>query len=96
MRGQKKVRKKCFLKEATALDAEPHLALDVSGCVLGVFQLLHQRNVSQKIAVSRRQPVQQIVLQPLQLDFEVILLHGQLHLGKENGRKITFGGQYQT
>lgn len=74
------------------LDAEAHFALDVSGGVLSVFQLLHQRNVSQKIAVSRRQPVEQVVLQSLQLDFEVVLLHGQLHLGSENKH---FGASFQ-
>lgn len=65
------------------LSTEAHLALNMSGCVLCVFKLLHQRNVSQKIAMGCGEPVQQIILQPLKLDFEVVLLHGQLHLGNK-------------
>lgn len=59
-----------------------HLALNVSGCGLGVFELLHQRNISEEITPGRREPIQQIVLQPLEFNLEAVLLHGQLHLGK--------------
>lgn len=66
---------------------KPHLALNVSGCGLGVLELLHQRNISQKITMGCREPIQQIVLQPLELNLEVVLLHGQLHLGKRAQNK---------
>lgn len=59
----------------------PHLALNVSGCGFGVFKLFHQRKISQKITMSCRETIQQIVLQLLELNLEVVLLHVQLHLG---------------
>ena len=66
----------------TLLVLKPHLTLNVSGCFLGVFELLHQRNIPQKITMSCREPIQQVVLQPLELNLEVVLLRGQRHLQK--------------
>lgn len=61
---------------------KPHLTLNVSSCVLRVFELLHQRNIPQKITMGCREPIQQVVLQPLELNLEVVLLRGQVHLQK--------------
>lgn len=59
----------------------PHPALNVSGCGFGVFKLFHRRKIPQKITMSCREPIQQIVLQLFGLNLEVVLLHGLLHLG---------------
>lgn len=60
-----------------------HLHLDLSCSVLGGLQLLHQHVVTQEVALSGRQPGQQLVLQQLQLDLEHVLLFGQITLQRE-------------
>lgn len=56
----------------------PHLAVDVGGHAFGVLQFLHQGGVPQETALRSGQPRQQLILQCLQLDLEVVLLHGEL------------------
>lgn len=56
--------------------------MNVSSCGLCIFKLLHQRNITQKITMGCREAIQQVVLQPFKLNLEVVLLCGQLHLGK--------------
>lgn len=61
---------------------------------LGVFKLFHQRNVTQEITVGRRESIQQVVLQPLELNLEMVLLYGQLHLRKCKQDNSVFLHQY--
>lgn len=77
-----------------------YLQLNLSCCVFGGLQFLHQQVVTQEVALSRREPGQELIFQKLELNLEHVLLFGQLALhrfksvllGKEN-RKLPYHGE---
>lgn len=61
-------------------DSSGYLQLNLRCCVFGGLQFLHQQVVAQEVALSRRQPGQELVFQKLELNLEHVLLFGQFAL----------------